>query len=452
VSRRRVPTLLSVGALLFGCGAERRATEPPSAPSPSGAPTAPHSEPLAQPPRGELEADEVVQRALAMIAEIRELGPKAPVRGEVIARQAMLDYVQRQFRTELPPEVVEGSGEVLVALGAVPPEFDYERALLDLMSAQLAGFYEPKDKTMYLAADLEGAEREATLAHELVHALQDQHYDLGPRIKYREDASDEQSAAHALAEGDATSAMLDQMLMSSGKRATDIADAVLALQVQGMAEMAPETAHVPSILKRSLISPYLDGIGFVHWARRRGGWAAVDAAWQRAPATTEQLLHPEKWLSGEPALTVPIPAPPSGDPLELVYHDVMGEQSLRLVFEEWVPRRTAVEAASGWGGDRVAVYKTGDRAAMAWHLRYDDEASAERGFAAAVRGTQTEDERARPAPTAPGACAERGDVGPLAVVRSGSDVVIAAGPYGGSASKTPCSRALAWARRVAAQR
>src|SRR5690606_18596403 len=171
VSRRRVPTLLSVGALLFGCGAERRATEPPSAPSPSGAPTAPHSEPLAQPPRGELEADEVVQRALAMIAEIRELGPKAPVRGEVIARQAMLDYVQRQFRTELPPEVVEGSGEVLVALGAVPPEFDYERALLDLMSAQLAGFYEPKDKTMYLAADLEGAEREATLAHELVHAL-----------------------------------------------------------------------------------------------------------------------------------------------------------------------------------------------------------------------------------------------------------------------------------------
>ena len=73
--------------------------------------------------------------------------------------------------------------------------------LVKLLGAQLAGFYDPDEDRMYLAADLGEAERLATLAHELVHALQDQHYQLGRRLKYREGASDQQAALHALAAG-----------------------------------------------------------------------------------------------------------------------------------------------------------------------------------------------------------------------------------------------------------
>lgn len=104
---------------------------------------------------------------------------------------------------------------MLFALGVVPASFDYEElARVDGLAA--GWFYDPKQKAMFLARDLPPAERSATLAHELVHALQDQHYDLEKRLKFREDSGDEQSAIHALAEGDATSAMLDHVLATRG--------------------------------------------------------------------------------------------------------------------------------------------------------------------------------------------------------------------------------------------
>ena len=70
-------------------------------------------------------------------------------------------------------------GELLLGLGLVPPEFDYEEGTFRLLESQLAGFYEYRDKKMYVASDLDGPSTDQALAHELVHALQDQHYDLG---------------------------------------------------------------------------------------------------------------------------------------------------------------------------------------------------------------------------------------------------------------------------------
>ena len=376
-------------------------------------------------------------RALEVVGRVRELPAKHPVRGRIIGRDDMVARVKESMRKEVPFEVVEAQEEMLFALGTVPVDFDYERCLLKLVEDQLAGFYEPDDETMYLGGDLGPTARWATLAHELVHALQDQYYDLGERVEYREDGTDEQSAIHALAEGDATSAMFDFL---NGEPATEMSESALGLMFRGSAAVS-SGGDVPELLKRSLVSPYIDGLGLVHWARRRGGWQAVDAIWRRPPTSTEQVLHPEKWESNEPAVAVALPPGPATG-WRVDYRDVLGEQSLRLVFEEWMPRFRAEEAAAGWGGDRVAVYSKGSAHALAWRIVFDDEAAASRAATAFARGVlsaaaprnsanvfSVTPEEAEAALRRGAVCVERAVGGPFAVVRDARGVGVVAGPY-----------------------
>jgi hypothetical protein len=459
ISRRSALLLLALTAC---AGSPAETPGPAAAPGPGSPPAAAAA---ARAPSAQADADAVVASALAVVSRLRELPAKGPINGKTIERKAMVEHVKRQIRTEIPPDVVLAQAELLFALGTVDHDFDYEAALLSLMTSQLAGFYEPKDKTMYLAADLGELERGATLAHELVHALQDQHYDLGRHVKYRPDATDEQSAIHALAEGDATSAMLDQMLSARGMRAVDLNDELIGIEARGAIDVAANTGDVPSIIKRSVVAPYVDGVMFVHWARRRGGWASVDEAWRTLPKSTEQILHPEKLLANELPEKVAVPISSAAGPKRALYHDVLGEQSLRLLLEEWMPRRSAVAGASDWGGDRLAIFRDQELFALAWNIRYDTSKAAQRGLEAFARGilrgeSSDATEAVPPAQAATAArrgelCRERPVRGPFAALRRDRTLVIIAGPYrrssSGAASAGSCAAALTWARAVAAQ-
>jgi len=466
-NRRKWRLLALLGMTLLGCGGERGFAAAHPAPEPALAVDAGPG-PRDEPPSWV--ASDPVNRALATVAELRELPATGPVKGKIIDREAMLVHVREQLRSEVPEPVVRGTNAMLFLLNVVPRDFDYEKSLLALLDAQLAGFYEPRDKTMYLLADLPEKEREATLAHELVHALQDQHYGLENLIKYRDDATDALSAIHALAEGDATSAMFDHILLAQGKRAIDLPDSMISLQTRGVVELAPSLAAVPTIVKRSVISPYVDGIELIHRLRRQGGWPAVDASWKKPPTTTEQLLHADKFAAREPALEVSIPGMPASSGFDVIYHDVLGEQSLRLLFEEWAPRRTAVEAASDWGGDRVAVFERGDRHGLAWHLRFDNEDAARRAYEALLRGVLRDElpsagpsqgpvsvpdvdrNAATAAAKAGKACRERPNRGPIAATRRGREIALVAGPVRGAGeaarSDANCVAATAWAVAV----
>lgn len=471
----RPASLLVAGMALGGCAGGH--SSPPIAPAASSVPTVspvpPSSQVSAQQGAGQSAAARpglenlAVRRALQQMATLRELPAKNDVLAQIIGREQMVDRVKQQLRREVPPGVVEATSKMLYGFGVVGANFDLERSLLDLMSAELAGFYEPADKTLYLLEDLVGPEREATLSHELVHALQDQHYNLSKLIAYREDGSDEQTAVHALAEGDATSAMMDAMLAPRGLHATDASDDLIALQARGVMEANPRAASVPAVMRRSILSSYTDGLPFVHWLRRHGGWAAVNNAWQSPPQTTEQLLHPEKFLAREPGLTVAVPSAPPAGPTQLAYRDVQGEQSVRLLLEEWVPAKTAAEAAAGWGGDRLAVFSDGSLSAVAWHIRYDDEALARRALVSFARGVLRPEEavaNVRVSPVArvdaekalkhDGVCRKRAQRGNFAALRHAAEIVLIAGPFrisDGVAPNQDCRMTLAWAAEIAKQ-
>ncbi|HVU03348.1 MAG TPA: hypothetical protein VHE30_16425 [Polyangiaceae bacterium] len=409
---------------------------PPSSPAPTAT------------PESHVDADAIVAEALEKASAVRELRAKGPVRGVTLTRARLAVQVAEAVDRELPPDLLRAEGEMLVLLGVVPADFDYRGAVVTLMAEELAGYYEPRDKTMYLAADLDAAARAATLSHELVHALQDQYFDLSHLLDFRPDESDALSAAHSLAEGDATSAMLDSMLAERGIRATDLSDALLGAQIRFATAISMKAPSVPDVLKRSLVAPYIDGTRLVNVLRRQGGWAAVDDVWKNPPTTTEQLLHEEKLRTHERALVLSIPPPAAGGPATRILSDVFGEQGLRLLFEEWLPEQVAEANAAGWGGDRGAIFHDDDRFALAWHFRADDAASADRQTDAFTRGVVAQGGTRQGA----AACAERSDRGPLRVERRKRDIVVVAGPYrrssGGARSAATCADAADWTRQI----
>jgi hypothetical protein len=470
--RSSCAALVASAACACGAAQSTRHAPPPAAASPEihadrGSPSLARAS--EQPPIDtSATAEQAVARALKYVSALRELPATSAVKGQVISRDAMVGYVERDLNAELPPAVVTASGEILFALGTVPAAFDYRKSLLDVMRAELLGFYEPHEKTMFLGADLRGQELDSTLWHELVHALQDQHYGLEKLLTFADDAGDWQSAVHALAEGDATSAMIDAMFAPKGAHAPDLPDSVMDLQG---ALSTGAVAQVPAIIKRSVVAPYLDGLSFVNSLRRRGGWAAVDAAWARLPRSTEQLLHLDKYDANEGFATLPALEPPSATLSHATYSDIYGEETLRVLFEEWLPAGAAREAASGWDGDRITAFSDGGVTAVAWVIRYDSDAAASRGLRAFARGAlaredQGLDSRGRLAEfvSAQDAaretrgghlCRERHTRGPFALVGRARDLVVTLGPFrrnsSSIASEGDCAAALKWANRLATQ-
>ncbi|MFO0678218.1 MAG: hypothetical protein U0169_16905 [Polyangiaceae bacterium] len=435
----------------FGSGCSSRPAVDPSRPAQvvaavpaSGAPAGSRDDAASLPPATPLQGSSgnrigpkgraLVARMVKRVEAARGLQAKKEVPGVVLERTDLIGRVRAHVAKEVPPQAITNEGNVLKIFGFVPTSYDYLGGTFKMLESQLAGYYEPADGTMYMAGDLDEDTATATLAHELVHALQDQFWDLKSQSHYEPGKSDASSARSALAEGDATSAMSDVMLALSEQGGDSLAlpdDRVGDLMMAGV--MASDDG-APDVMKRGLVAPYIDGMKFVNALRRKGGWRAVDAAWASKPTTTEQILHVDKWLAHEAALPVPVPAPDVlGSGYTAIDTDSLGELGVRLMFEQWMDVPTAKVHAANWGGDASVLAGDGDRRALLVRVRYD---AAAKDRAAHAKGAWASLEAKLPkrlgAPKLRDPsnllCFERPEVGPLVVARRDRDLIVVAGP------------------------
>ncbi len=403
----------------------------------------------------------LIARMLRRVEAARGIRSTKPVPGMLLDRGDLIARVKDHVTRELPAEAIRDEGLELALFGFIPAQFDYEAAEYELLQAQLAGYYEPADGTMYMANDLGDEEASATLAHELVHALQDQRWNLADRSKYRAGQGDRSEAVSALAEGDATSAMFDVMIERAapgqGKTAIDMPDELFSDQIRAGMNDGPG-AKAPHIMKTSLVSPYIYGTLFVHALRRQGGWAAVNGAWDNPPTTSEQVLHMDKWVAHEAPIAIAAPTFASlGAGWRGVDEDSEGELGTRLAYEEWMDAKAAAELSAGWGGDRGVLLRGGDQVAFAWRLRYDPgktknerTAKAWPALVKALDGALGKAQASEPGFS----CHTRTDRGPFAIARAGADVILTLGPATPSAtgwsSAGDCALARRWTREIAA--
>lgn len=382
LSEKEVPTFLppaatSTSALSDVPASDPTATEVPTLPPATPAPVATFSADL-------LATIETIE---AETEELRGLDRTLPLTRTLMTRQELADYLEREFVAEYSPEEVEEDVQVLAAFDFVPRDFDLQGLLLALYSSEILGMYDHEEDTFYIvqgAASSSGGKLDfldrLTLAHEYVHGLQDEHFGLETFIDEDLLNDDEILARMALEEGDASQAMAEYLMAHVSELTPgDIA----RLQGDDLGAGDQALANAPRIIRETLDFPYIYGLEFTEVLRERG-WEAVNSAYADPPQSTEQILHPEKYLSrDEPTIvTVPPLTDTLGSGWHLVEAETLGEFQTGLYLVQQVDQATADVASEGWDGDQYALYVKDEAQVLVFATVWDSPADREEFYAA----------------------------------------------------------------------
>ena len=301
----------------------------------------------------------VVSMTAAMLketSEVRELSILKAVKSGAQSRDEIERMIIKNLDGETTPAEMHAAEVLLRVFGLAPKDFAYRSFLIKLLTEQVAGYYDPKAQQFYLADWIELEGQKPVMAHELTHALQDQHFNLKRFENWPKGDSDAELAAHALIEGDATLAMTLYM-------AKNPLVALAFIRSLGAQEAATEQfKQAPRALRESLLFPYEEGSAWATQLYKRGGWEMVSQAFTKLPQSSEQILHAEKYFSYEAPQKITLPDFRSvlGLGWKRLDYDVNGEWGTYLILDEFLNDATESKRASaGWGGDRFALYETG---------------------------------------------------------------------------------------------
>ena len=287
-------------------------------------------------------------------SDLRELSILRAVKSGAQSRSDIERMIIKNLDTDTTPAEMHATESLLHIFGLAPKEFKYREFLIKLLTEQVAGYYDPKAQQFYLADWIELEGQKPVMAHELTHALQDQHFNLKRFEKWPKGDSDAELAAHALIEGDAT------LVMSLYLKRNPLVALAFIRSVQGQQISSDQFRQAPRVLRESLMFPYEQGSTWAAQVHRRGGWELVSQAYTKLPQSSEQILHPEKYFAYEaPAkVTVPDLKLLLGPKWKLIDTDVNGEWGFYLILDEYLNSATeSKRAAAGWGGDQFALYE-----------------------------------------------------------------------------------------------
>jgi hypothetical protein len=337
-------------------------------------------------------------------AEIRGLPFKHAVSYREMDKGDLTKYLEKKFRESATAEELKNRSRSFIAMGLYPKGFDMEKEFLALLQEQVGAFYDHATKGLVTFKDqqLGASFQRVLLAHELVHALQDQHFNFSsyPEMTMK-DNDDRQRAFQCLFEGDATFIM-PKAMMKRINMATIFQDLQQAMKGQSTERLD----KAPPIMRDTLTFPYTAGNEFVtKLYATKNSYEPVNAAFKNLPKSTEQILHPEKFY--DPAkrddprdikLT-----PLKSNKWKLIDNNVLGELGIRLLFATQLPpppkpaktdmmskmtgsmepspvSAEGLAAAAGWGGDRYHAYLANDggteHVGIWWSTEWDTEEDA----------------------------------------------------------------------------
>ena len=233
-------------------------------------------------------------------SQIRELAVLKPVKSGAQSRIAIERMLVKNLDEQMTPAEMHASEVSMRKFGLAPSSFEYRAFMIKLLTEQVAGYYDPKVQEFHLADWLELEGQKPVMAHELTHALQDQHFNLRRFEKWPHGDSDAELAAHALIEGDATLAMMIYMAKNPL-----VGLAFSRSLTTGVATEQYDQA--PRAIRETLVFPYLQGSEWATQLYKRGGWTMVSNAFTRLPLSTEQILHPEKYFNYERPIKIVLP-------------------------------------------------------------------------------------------------------------------------------------------------
>jgi hypothetical protein len=373
----RIPLLWLLGLALAGC-----ATAQPIEPDDPSRPPPPEPDALAP--------IDVVKLAHE-VETVRHLTVDRPVDAKVLDDEA---FRERFFGSRAPGGDTAATSSFWTAFGFASRSLVVRDAQRRLLDSSVVGFYDTAEKALFLrGGTVEGGriapktkEQQFVLAHEIEHAIQDQHFGIALA---KAEGPDERLAYKGLVEGDAV--LTEVAVRAQRAPGTDHWVSRVTGDIRAMPEAellrraglkAKELAAAPLLLQRTVRFPYHEGTAFVADLYRTGGLKLINRAFANPPRSTEQVMHPDRYLAGD--RPVPVPAPVPADGWQLLARGTLGELVTSIVLEQCMAHEDAAKAARGWGGDTYAVVGNGDRTAILWSTVWDDEAAAARFAEAAT--------------------------------------------------------------------
>jgi hypothetical protein len=319
--------------------------------------------------------DEQVDQIARLVEKERGLQFDHAIEPELLPAEEFDQRIAETVRAEYPVEQADLDSRVLQLLGAVPRGTDLKALREDLMSGQVAGYYDPETGEVVVRVPEGGGSLDAngqtTLAHELDHALTDQALGL-PDIE-EAGASDANLARLALVEGDATLLMQRFALQSIG-----LLDQLGAALGPDAAAAQQDLAGVPAYLRSELMFPYTAGMAYACRLQEDGGWRGVDAAYDRLPSSSAEVLFADR-QGFSPADPVDVAA--LGGTWDEAERDTLGAAELQWLFQapggdESLAIEGADSAAHAWAGGELALFTDGEQSALGLALVDDSDTGA----------------------------------------------------------------------------
>jgi hypothetical protein len=373
---RRLPGLFSLLGLL--CAFPAAAQQMPAA-SPAPAPQVRSG--------GNAEFLKATDEVLAEMSRILGLPVKETLKRSLRSRDEIRAYLIQEMNEDREPAKRHADDKTLEAFGLIPRGFPLDSFMLDLLTDQVAGLYDPKAKEFYIADWIPADEQRTVMAHELTHALDDQYFHIDSWSKAARPNDDAELARDAVVEGSAVAAMLDYTLREQKMGVRDLPDVSALMEGSALGEMEkdPMMAKAPPFLRDELVFPYLAGMSFTQQVlKANSGWADFRTVFEHPPVSTQQILHPELYLAGVKPAEVTLPdfagiVPGEWKNLE---ENHLGEFGLGEVLKQFLGKERTGKSAAAWAGDRYAVFENEKtkQTLLVYRVRLDNAADAKTVF------------------------------------------------------------------------
>ncbi|HXF72350.1 MAG TPA: hypothetical protein VNO79_07055 [Actinomycetota bacterium] len=389
------PAALALALVVVACSPQVEPV-PPEAPVPASPepvprlPTAPGSAyaalrelcdrpgvPREEPVRAAGELPPAIDEVRRGVERVRGLRFREPVTADPVSQPELVRRLRRSFQHSFPSRLYRRRSLAWSTIGVIAPGASLRRELHEFYSGQVVGFYVPTSgELVFIGSERPTPLERVVLAHELTHALDDQHFDLDRLDRLEARCRDERlEAALGVVEG---SAQYFSLLY---------AQRFLSLEEQlglGAGEV-PQAPDVEPFVARLELWPYAAGAAFVAARAALGGRRAVDQALRHLPVSTEQVIHPERYPNDAPRL---VDVPDLADALGPGWRDLdvmeVGEAWLQTMLGLRLDGATARAAAAGWDGGLYRAWARGRDVAVVLETAWDREADAA-GFARALR-------------------------------------------------------------------
>jgi len=323
-----------------------------------------------------------VDEILRFVTKDTSFPIKHEVKRQLVSRDQVAAYVTQHTSEDEDAKRLRRSELVLKKFGLLPRSFDLGAFLVALLKEQVAGYYDPKTKTVNLLDWLGAEQQKPVLAHELTHALQDQSFNLDKYMKPADADLDKKkeitsgdilndeiaNTRQAVVEGQAMVVLLDYMLAPLGKSLKDAPQFLEALKQQMLvgAADAVQFQNAPIYMKEALTFPYRYGTDFVAEMLVKGGKEQAFAAlFQNPPRTTRQIMEPQTYLKGEHLEPMPLPD------FRQVFKNydrfdvgALGEFDVAILIDQYAGAETSRQMYPHWrGGYYYVARPKGDPAA-----------------------------------------------------------------------------------------